>query len=135
MQLRLTTFKAGAESQVIWDFVPLRDKRQAPLYLRDDRAGSDGKPLRRPYAEQNVRLVTFGAGLLVLGGAGADNFLRFQRAHRIEISDDKGKTFVEYVPDLSQQVELQALEDLDELAWAEIKFIEAKPRFFAEWYK
>lgn len=134
MRLRLTYFKHGKEVSDIWDFQPLRDKRQAPQYLRDDRTSSDGRLLRRPYGEQNVRLITFGAGLILAGTDGADKFLLLQRAHKIEISDDRGKTWAEYVPDLTDQIELSLLEDIDELAYCEIKFIEAQARYFADWY-
>lgn len=118
----------------MWTFEPLRDKRQPPRYLRDDREGSDARLLRRPYGEQKTRLITLGVGLLLVGGDGEEKFLRFQRAHKIEISDDNGKTFVEYVPDLSSQAELTVLNNIDELVSCEIKFVEAQTRFFHEWY-
>jgi hypothetical protein len=135
VQLRLTYFERGLERQTIWSFEPLRDKKQAPQYLRDDRQSGDGSPLRRPYAEQAVRLVTFGAGLVSFG-SGADSLKLLQRAHRIEFdegADPARPVWVEYAPDLGSQLDLQLLEDIDDLVYCEIKFIEKKPRYFPDW--
>jgi hypothetical protein len=135
VQLRLTYFEDGSEKKIIWSFVPLRDKRQAPQYLRDDRTASDGSPLRRPYAEQRVRLLTFGPSILLQGGDGERKFSTFQRSHVIEINEGSSTkpVWTEYAPDIESQIDLSVMEDIDELVSSEIKFIEKTPRYFHEW--
>lgn len=135
LEIRISNYHSdGTEFQTDWNFEPLKDKSY-PLIQRESGASTGGVMRRRPYAEQEVREITFGASLLISSAARAV-FVKLLRAHKIEFASGTGtqKKYTEYVLDAETEIAYDYLEDITALIWKELKFIEKSPRWQNTWY-
>jgi len=136
LEIRISNYKPdGTEVKTVWTLDPLKDKAY-PFIKREEGNSSNGTTMRRPYYEQTVRQITFGASALV-DPANQDNFSRLIRSHKIEFvtgTKGKNKIYTEFALDAEAEISFDYLEDVIELAFKELKFIEKFPRWFDAWY-
>lgn len=135
LEIRISNYKAdGSETKTTWSVDPLKDKSH-PRLERSEGSSTGGVLRRRPYFEQTVRQITFGADVL-LDAVRKENFIRLLRSHKIEFVTTEGrkKIYTEYSIDTDAEIEYEYLEDIVDLAFKELKFIETKPRWFNQWY-
>jgi hypothetical protein len=133
LQVRLSTYKAGAEVQTVWSFTPLRLMRSY-AQAREATTDGEGRIRRRPMNIRDAFQLKIPAGLLLNDGQ-FQNFLRLLMAHKVEFQKSiAGKMqWLEYDLDADGALpDPDHPEDVDRLRSYTLKFVAASPTWYTD---